>query len=434
LSVHRRVHPSGKVAWRVRWREGRVLKSRDFDRKRDADAFEIVVRRSAQLGDLGMLEAGKQHLDELAREWWTTYAEPNLAPKTRVMYASLWDRYVLPRLGGFELRRLTPAVIEAFQAELRREGVGEPTILKTLTLLQGILQRAVVWGRIRANPVSPIRKPVQTRRHAVRPIPPATVEQIRRKLIAQRRIRDATLVSVMAYAGLRPGEALALRWGDIGERTILVERAAALGAVKETKTGQTRTVRLLGPLARDLREWRFKCGRPGDDALVFPRFDGAVWNEEDWRNWRQRIFAPAASAAGLKHFRPYDLRHSFVSLLFAEGRTVIEVARQAGHSPTMALATYGHVIEELDGAENRPAEDVIREVRSRRVPSEFPQQASAAAGHSRRTRKAAANRRKPSDGLEPSTPSLPSQASRAYTREHPRHDFSCKLSRWSRKT
>ena len=47
---------------------------------------------------------------------------------------------------------------------------------------------------------------------------------------------------------------------------------------------------------------------------------------------------------GLDRLHPYDLRHSFVSLLFAEGRTVIEVARQAGHSATMALATYGHVI------------------------------------------------------------------------------------------
>jgi integrase len=59
-----------------------------------------------------------------------------------------------------------------------------------------------------------------------------------------------------------------------------------------------------------------------------------------------------------------SLRHSFVSLLFSEGRTVIEIARQAGHSPTMALATYGHVIEELEGAERRPAEDVIRKARA----------------------------------------------------------------------
>jgi integrase len=89
-----------------------------------------------------------------------------------------------------------------------------------------------------------------------------------------------------------------------------------------------------------------------------------VWKEEEWRNWRQKIFAPAAASAGLEQIRPYDLRHSFVSLLFAEGRTVIEVARQAGHSPTMALATYGHVIAELERDERRPTEEVIREARA----------------------------------------------------------------------
>jgi integrase len=311
-----------------------------------------------------MLEAGKQKLADLAQEWWTVYAEPNLARKTQVMYASLWDRYVLPRLGAMELRRLTPAVIESFQAELRREGVGAPTIIKTLTLLQGMLQRAVVWGRIPSNPVAPIKKPAQKRARSVRPIPPATVEAIRRSLLSHRRLREATLVSVLAYAGLRPGEALALRWKDVRERTILVDRAVALGDEKGTKTGKSRSVRLLAPLAADLAEWRLASGRPGDDELVFPKKGGRVWTEQDWRNWRQRVFAPAATAVGLDGFRPYDLRHSFVSLLFAEGRTVIEVARQAGHSPTMALATYGHVIEELEGADRRAAEDVIREARA----------------------------------------------------------------------
>jgi integrase len=218
-------------------------------------------------------------------------------------------------------------------------------------------------GRIPSNPVAPIRKPAQKPTRAVKPIGPVTVEDIRRAFLARGRLRDATLVAVLAYAGLRPGEALALRWGDIGARTILVDRAVALGDVKSTKTGKRRSVRLLAPLASDFAEWRISCGRPGDDALVFPRTDGRVWTEEDWRNWRQRVFAPVASAVGLDRFRPYDLRHSFVSLLFAEGRTVIEVARQTGHSPTMALATYGHVIEELEGAERRPAEDVIREAR-----------------------------------------------------------------------
>jgi integrase len=48
--------------------------------------------------------------------------------------------------------------------------------------------------------------------------------------------RDDVLMSVLAYAGLRPGEALALKWGNIGGRTILVERSLALGELKARKT------------------------------------------------------------------------------------------------------------------------------------------------------------------------------------------------------
>ena len=44
--------------------------------------------------------------------------------------------------------------------------------------------------------------------------------------------------------------------------------------------------------------------------------------ENDYRNWRKRIYGPAALAAGLEAGRPYDLRHTFVSLLIAEGRTI----------------------------------------------------------------------------------------------------------------
>src|SRR5262245_42092140 len=58
----------------------------------------------------------------------------------------------------------------------------------------------------------------------------------------------------------------------------------------------------------------------------------------------------------------------------------------------MALATYGHVMEELEGAERRPAEDVIHEARSCGVPSEFPQRGAAVAEHARGTRKVPANR------------------------------------------
>jgi integrase len=190
---------------------------------------------------------------------------------------------------------------------------------------------------------------------------PDAVERLRRELPTD---RDAALVSVLAYAGLRPGEALALQWGDIGERTILVERAVSYGEMKSTKTRATRSVRIVAPLKAELAELRMRHGRPDDEEIVFPAHDGKPWHDDDWKNWRRRVFDPAVDKAGLGHVRPYDLRHSYVSLLIAEGRSIVDVARQAGHSATMALDTYGHVFDELDGTERISAEDAIREARA----------------------------------------------------------------------
>jgi integrase len=80
------------------------------------------------------------------------------------------------------------------------------------------------------------------------PAPPAAVERIRAYLLQTDRQFDATLVSVLAYAGLQPGEAIGLRWHDLGERTLLVEHSVAFGQIESTKTARTRSIRLLPPL------------------------------------------------------------------------------------------------------------------------------------------------------------------------------------------
>ena len=360
-----RVHRASGAVWRVRWRDERGRnRSKVLGRKRDAEAFDAEVRRLKRTRELGKLDAGKQTLADFGDEWWRLYADPNLARKTLELYAMLWDAHVLPRLGALALRDLTPETIQRFQVELQADGVGVVSIRKALTLLHGVLQRACEWGRIPSNPAAAIRKPPARGKRAVTPLPPAIVERIRGVLLADGRLRDATLVSVLAYAGLRPGEALGLRWGHVRKRTLLVEAAVSLGELRDTKTGQRRTVMLLAPLAQDLSEWRLACGRPPDDELVFPDGRGRLWTAETYRNWRRRIYVPAAVACGVTNPRPYDLRHSFVSLLIHEGRSVVEVARQAGHSPKMALDTYAHVFDEFALEDRLPAEEQIRRARS----------------------------------------------------------------------
>src|SRR4051812_11315983 len=78
-----------------------------------------------------------------------------------------------------------------------------------------VLQRAVEGGRLGRNPVRLVRKIARPRRE-VKPLAPVTVEAMR----AASGPRDATLLSVLAYSGLRPLEALALQWGDVRLRTL----------------------------------------------------------------------------------------------------------------------------------------------------------------------------------------------------------------------
>ena len=362
MSIERIERDSG-VVWRVRWRESGRNRSKVLGRKRDAEAFDAELRRRKRTGEIALLDAGKETLAAFGEDWWQLYAEPNLAATTLKTYATMWDAYVLPHLGSHPLRDLTPTVINRFRLELDAQGVGRMSIAKTMTLLQGVLQRACEWERLASNPVRAVRKPRPAPRRSVTPLSPETVEQMRLWLLNRDRVRDATLVSVLAYAGLRPGEAFALTWGNARERTLLIEAAVSLGAVAETKTRRRRSVRTLAPLAQDLAEWRLRAGRPPDAALMFPAHDGEPWSPDDWKNWRRRVFGPAAASAGAPDARPYDLRHSFVSLLIAEGHNIVEVARQAGHSPKMALDTYAHVFDEFDPAERVSAVDRIRAAR-----------------------------------------------------------------------
>ena len=139
------------------------------------------------------------------------------------------------------------------------------------------------------------------------------------------------------------------------------------GVEKCTKTGHDRIVRLLAPVAQDLREWRMASGRPRDDEFVVPMQDGRPWSAAKYRNWCDRIFDPALERAGLPKVRVYDARHACASLLIAAGRNPAFIAKQLGHSIGTLLSVYSHVVDEC---EEKPPIDPIEEIVKARPASE----------------------------------------------------------------
>lgn len=168
--------------------------SRVFDRKRDADAFELDTKRRRQLGPLAstVLQSRVTLAEFMAEEWWPRYAIPNLAEDTCRRYLEVWGHDLLPRLGGHQLREITPMLVEDLRDELARQGLSGASQRKALLLLSGILKRAVVRGLIPVNPVSQITMPKASLTAHPQPLSPDTVEQIRSLMLRPRRPANAS--------------------------------------------------------------------------------------------------------------------------------------------------------------------------------------------------------------------------------------------------
>jgi integrase len=376
MSIERARRGNG---WVLRWREGDKQRSRLFDRKGDAEDFDADRRRRRQLGPLAvhlLTARDGATLDQWVEQRWAPEHAENLEASTRERYANVYACHVVRPLGDTPLNELGVARLREWQAAMVKGGAGAGTIDKARTMLSSVLTHAAESGAIMGNPLSLVRAPRSSHTDAVLPLSPAQVEAIRQQLLQpparevgasragqrrrrrydlpprgtpQSRSRDALIISLLAYAGLRPGELRALRWEDVGENGIHVQRATTPdGAIKATKTGHRRTVQLFSPLARDLREHRMAAGRPPAGTLLLADGEGQPWDKTAWQNWRSRRWTPACRAAGIDPVpRPYDLRHSFVSLLLATGAPSMWVAQQAGHPPRVLVDVYAHLIAEL---------------------------------------------------------------------------------------
>lgn len=345
MSVHKRTLPSGRIVYEVRYRDGDKHRSRSFPTRDEAIRYDGELGRLRRMGDLAWeMQRRETTVAQLVADWWDRRAG-QVSPDTRDAYGRHFDKRILPALGTRRAASLRPGDIERWMNDLRDGGAGEPTVAHALAALQAVLTLAVRDGLLIANPVSGVRKPVVERaRHPVL-IKPLQVERMTEDLRYRHRTRDAVLVELLAYAGLRPeSEAVTLTWRQVRERTIVVTTRKG-----RNRRPRERSIPIFPPLARTLAEWRLRQGRPGPDELVIPN-DGLPWSKDDWRNWQRRVFKPVAWWAGYlpADVRARDLRGSLASLLIHEGRSARDVADIMGHSPEVCLRIYSQIWAEFD--------------------------------------------------------------------------------------
>jgi integrase len=173
-----------------------------------------------------------------------------------------------------------------------------------------------------------------------------TVDELEAEILRQEDRRDAEMVRVSAYAGLRQGELLALRWRDVDFQghALTIGRAMSAGIESTTKSGRVRRVPLPDQAAAALDRVSRRDDFTGPNELVFCNRFGRPLNGSALR----RRYRRAQAAAELEPLRWHDLRHTYGSLLAAAGVDLVTIQAVMGHS---ALATTGRYLHA------RPATD-----------------------------------------------------------------------------
>jgi integrase len=346
MSIEKRADTT-KTTYRVRWREGKQARARNFPTYDMAVAFEAERIRTKYMGGFAPGAPSGETIGAWLQTWQDRYGS-EWAQTTRHQRRDVLGRWVTPIIGHVPLRDFGPARAAAYRADLLSRGASPKTVNGVISVLSAAMGRAVSEQRIPSNPVTGLRSypSVVLRPRALTPV---EVEAIRQAMPTD---RDRLVVSVLAYAGLRPGECVALVWGNVTPVSLIVDRSAQYGQVVPTKTRRVRTVPLQAPLRDDLAATT--PGRPGD--LVVP---GAMGGVLTWRNWVRRVWAPATQAAGVRAV-PYDLRHTFASLLIHEGVPVTYVSAALGHaSPRMTLDRYAHVFDNAHISPLRSLADAV---------------------------------------------------------------------------
>lgn len=327
--------------YRVRYRkpDGSQTDKRGFPTKKAAEAFAATVEVDKLTGSYVDPTLGRTTIGELGPGW--------LARKTHLKPSSLrpleitWRVHVEPRWAKTRIMDIGLVEVEDWISELT--ALRSPTVvIRAYGILAGILDDAVRAKLLYANPSRGVENLPRKKRKA-------NVYLTHDEVHAMARCapEHSVLVLTLAYAGLRWGEAIALRVRDLSipRKRIMIERNAVIVGMETVvgtpKNGKGRSVPIPDFLAQELAAL---CKGKKRDDLVFPGPDGGFMQRpKAERGW----FDGARSRAGLERLTPHDLRHTAASLAVQAGANVKSLQKMLGHaSAAMTLDVYTDLFDE----------------------------------------------------------------------------------------
>lgn len=380
MAVHKR-KIRGKIVWRYKFdgpgstRENRIIIERSgFVTQKEALNAETARRVEAQQryeltsAGTGVAAAPPKTLGMLLQEFLHQHAEEKLSPTTIQGYRNKL-KLLDPQLLAMPLPEITPLHLSREWSRLLKSGgkdrktneprpLGRKTVREVAGMVSAAYNRGIIWRITNTNPVRASEPPVPKKHKAVA-LTVAQQDLLIESATGPWCIR--TLLRVSASLGARRGEVLALRWSDLQDGYITIERSliqthAGL-EFKGTKTERPRTLVIPREALEALEahrgqqnEFRRQFGPDyrTDLDLIFCKPDGTPLKPDSLSGTIRELFVrlgiPKPKGSSL-----HLLRHTHVSHLLASGVPVPAVSARLGHSSIRTtLDIYGHMIHGQD--------------------------------------------------------------------------------------
>lgn len=251
-----------------------------------------------------------------------------------------------------KVETITTADVEAFRDKLMAGGSSDRTVNKYLAQLHDLFDWAKRPYGLIQNPAA--KADVERRPHDKgNRLERFTREQVTALADAAENDQDRVLYLTAAFTGLRRGELLALRWGDVSfaDASIRVQRSYRNGILDTPKSGKERTAVMFGEAAEALEAHQERSAFSGDEDLVFAGERGGHLNEKKLTT----RFKAAMEEAGLPYGRPdglvfHDLRATFGSLAIRE-LDALELMQYMGHASITTTQRYLRFVPRQDVAQ-----------------------------------------------------------------------------------
>lgn len=254
---------------------------------------------------------------------------------------SSWRLHLAPELGDVVVAELRRVDVEAWAKGRVNAGVGPGAVRRALNYLKAMLEAAVDNDVVTANVARKVAPPSAPKRAPMW----FTLAQFE-KITAQMREAGweagAVMTELMCWAGLRWGEAAALRRDDVDVEAGVVTVSHVLTQAGKDKaypktSSSTRRVPVPAWVLERMVEL---VGERGPSARVFVTRRGG--RDLSGSNWRTDFIA-AREGAGVGFGTPHTCRHTCASWLVQQGVPLYEVARQLGHASVQTTQIYAHL-------------------------------------------------------------------------------------------